>query len=285
MTAEDPTAEDYAALLAVGAHAEADHRAFWEAAADGYHRARRHDDGVLADGVVAHLVARGILTDARVLDIGAGTGRYALRIARHAGGVHLADVSDRMLAHARADAEAAGLTGLGYTRVDWTTADLDALGWRGAFDVVFASMVPVVRSRAGIDRMTAASRAWCVVNRTIRRHDTLARHLERELGLPGRYDPGNDRAYPRALVNYLWLQGRLPTVAYVEHRTTTACSVDEAAQRYARAFTSVDGGRAAPEHGDLREVIRRVATGDEVVAEHHEVTAVISWPARAEPPS
>ncbi|MFY1634866.1 class I SAM-dependent methyltransferase [Solwaraspora sp. WMMB335] len=283
---KNPTVEDYAALLAVDAHEEADRQEFWDARADDYDQGQRHDDGVLADAVVAHLAERGILTNADVLDVGAGAGRYALRIARHAARVQLTDISGRMLAHARANADTAtGPAALDYTRLDWSTADLDALGWRAAFDVVFASMVPVVRSREGIDRMTAASRSWCVVNRTIRMRDTIAQHIERELGVGDRYDARNDTAYPLALINYLWLRGHLPTVAYVEHHTTTRYTLDEATARYAGPFEAVPRGRTRQREGELRRIISRAAVavagdgdGDgAIIAENEQVTAVITW--------
>jgi hypothetical protein len=47
MTTEDPTVQDCAALLAVGAHEEADQQAFCDEAADDYDRAQRHDGGTL----------------------------------------------------------------------------------------------------------------------------------------------------------------------------------------------------------------------------------------------
>jgi hypothetical protein len=49
------------------------------AKASDYDRVQHGDDGVLANGVVAHLLERGVLDGVHVLDIGAG--RYALRIA------------------------------------------------------------------------------------------------------------------------------------------------------------------------------------------------------------
>ena len=269
---DGPTAEDYAPLLAVGAEYEIIGPGSWDANSEAYDRAQVADDGTVPDGVVAHLVDRGLLHGARVLDVGAGTGRYALRLAPHAAAVHLTDFSHGMLDRARAHADAAGLTGLEFTQADWVSADLDALGWRGAFDLVLAAMV---RSRDGVEQVIAASRAWCVVSRTIRARDSIVEHLTRDVGTPPGYDPANDREYPRALVNYIWLRGFLPTVSYVDRATIrVAYSLDDAVEHYGRRF-----GGVAREHGrDLRATLSRVAGEDgRVVADREETTAVISW--------
>lgn len=112
------TAEEYAPLLAVGAEHEIIGPQAWDASSEAYDRAQLRDDGTVPDGVVAHLVDRVLVRGARVLDVGAGTGRYALRLAPHATAVHLTDFSREMLDRARAHADAAGLTGLEYTRDD-----------------------------------------------------------------------------------------------------------------------------------------------------------------------
>lgn len=49
------------------------------------------------------------------------------------------DVSDRMIAAAERRAADLGISNASFFCMDWETADLDALGWRRRFDLVFAT--------------------------------------------------------------------------------------------------------------------------------------------------
>ncbi len=72
----------------------------------------------------------------RALDFGCGVGRLALPLAREASEVVGADVSDSMLAEAKVNAEAAGIT-----NVTWTNPGPDLSTLTGKFDLIHSFIV------------------------------------------------------------------------------------------------------------------------------------------------
>ena len=94
----------------------------------------------------------------RLLDVGAGAGAISLHAARAGAVVTALDVSSAMLRRL----EAAGQKGIETLVADWRAFDIDAAGFRRAFDLVYAQMVPSFRDVADFARFEACSRGWCV---------------------------------------------------------------------------------------------------------------------------
>jgi hypothetical protein len=70
---------------------------------------------------------------------------------------------------------------------DFPALDLDALGWRGAFDLVWACMTPVSGDPEGLARLEAASRGQvCCVTWGARREDPLIEQVFALHGVPFR---------------------------------------------------------------------------------------------------
>ena len=78
------------------------------------------------------------------LDVGCGAGVYALALAKAGGRAVGVDISPRMIEHAKERADTDGIANAEFACLNWSDADIDALGYRGAFDVVFAHMTPAV---------------------------------------------------------------------------------------------------------------------------------------------
>ncbi|MEP6723527.1 MAG: methyltransferase domain-containing protein [Variovorax sp.] len=113
--------------------------AAWDAAAEGWNRSAPLIRAWLHDATRAMLDAARIEAGARVLDIAAGAGDQTLDIARRVGPqgrVLATDISPRILALARHNAEAAGLR-----QVDTRVADAERLGLDGAgFDAALCRL-------------------------------------------------------------------------------------------------------------------------------------------------
>jgi SAM-dependent methyltransferase len=114
-------------------------RAQWEDAAAAWHRWGPTLEEWLGEATELMLDAAGIRAGSHVLDVAAGAGGQTLAAARRVGptGQVLAtDISPTILAHAAADAAAAGLTTVRTREVDGEQLDVEA----GAFDAVISRL-------------------------------------------------------------------------------------------------------------------------------------------------
>jgi len=121
---------------------------------------RRHRSEILdwlqAEGAVAR--------PARVLDIGAGPGNYALSLAARAAEVVALEPAEGMCRLLR---ERLGREGVGNVQVvqqTWEEIAPSPLGWHGAFDLVFGSMSPGASSPEALEKRLDCARAWCYLS-------------------------------------------------------------------------------------------------------------------------
>lgn len=101
---------------------------------------------------------------ARVLDIGAGPGNWALLLAQTAAQVTALEPADAMVDILQTRIEAQGMTNITVDRRTWQVVDLAKDRWVAAFDLVFASMTPGIDGPANLRKMMAACRGWCYLS-------------------------------------------------------------------------------------------------------------------------
>jgi ubiquinone/menaquinone biosynthesis C-methylase UbiE len=114
-------------------------RSQWEDAAGAWHTWGPTLEAWLGEATALMLDAAGVRTGSAVLDVAAGAGGQTLAAARRVGpdGEVLAtDISPTILAHAAADAAAAGLTNVRTRELDGEQLDIDAC----AFDAVISRL-------------------------------------------------------------------------------------------------------------------------------------------------
>ncbi|NPV30172.1 MAG: class I SAM-dependent methyltransferase [Firmicutes bacterium] len=121
--------------------------------------------------------------EARLLDIGAGPGNFALPLARRVQQVVALDPAGEMLEILRQRAQEQGIANVEAVNRAWEEVDLDAAGWQGAFDVVLALMTPALKDEESLRKMLAACRGVFLAGGHLRREDPVRQELWRELGL------------------------------------------------------------------------------------------------------
>lgn len=166
------------------------------------------------------LVNRGVITpDSCVIDIGCGSGNYAMKFAKTAKQVTCSDISPKMLEYCKEDADRLGLTNVDYLECDFLNFDVDAAGWENKYDLVFTSLTPAMDGLKSIEKVNKVSRGFCVNNSFVYRKDNLRNAVKENVyGMPVSNKWGNSSTY--CLFNILWQMGYHPEVKYYKEIIT-----------------------------------------------------------------
>lgn len=210
--------------------------AFWNARAKQFNRIQQEEKSGFVDQVLAVLSKKKILPGAKVLDVGGGSGRYAIPFASQAEMVTVTDLSSNMLELAEKNAGEAGFGNMQFKKMEWSNADIAAIGWGKNYDLVFASMCPAVHSIKGLKNMSLASKKYCVLNQFIKDTDSVSEYLAEALELPKNNNPHNDRDSVQGFFNLLWLDGYEPEIRYLRMKDEAEISDLEAASFYAERY-------------------------------------------------
>ncbi len=144
---------------------------FWNRRARNYHRATK--DAVAHDPLFLKL-SREVTPQTTVLDVGAGTGRFALALASEAKHVTAVEPNAAMLDYLREDATQQGLKNVSYVQTSWQEAPTDL----GA-DIVVCSHVlyPIRDIVPFLEKLKAATRHACYIYLRATPLDALFSHI------------------------------------------------------------------------------------------------------------
>lgn len=224
-----------------------------------------------------YLSSRGLLgADDEVIDVGCGPGRFVAEFAKSARRAVGTDISGKMLEYAGRFARQAGVENVSFVEADFRQADLDALGWRGRFDLVFSSLTPAIGG-SGLRKLMELSRGWCFnscfVHSASELEDELARAV---LGCEPRPAWNNHWHWFYALFNLLLLEGYYPETRY--YRESALLSVrpgaDEA-RRWAKRLARDHGGDADALCAPVRAYLEKHAGDSGVLTRRDE--SVYGW--------
>ena len=177
----------------------------------------------------------GLSPQSRMLDIGCGSGHYSLTFADKIGRVDGFDISPSMIEYARNNARNSILADkVEFSVLNWSQANLPALGWVGAFDLVLASRTPAVCDHQTLVKMMAASKNYCVMMSLANHKSAVRSELKKIITRAEETIRGNRSAY--CAFNLLWLMGCYPEVSYLEQKWDDDLPVDEAAMLQFRHF-------------------------------------------------
>ncbi|UYN56755.1 class I SAM-dependent methyltransferase [Lacticaseibacillus chiayiensis] len=202
-------------------------RAFWNHFAKDYAAAEKASRLPIARDVSVWLSNEGLLPTKSLVDLAAGTGRYAARFAAHVQQLTLIDWSSAMLAYAKQQ-----LTTNVATSVDFITADWHQLETLPAADLIFVSQLPTLQANE-LRTLTTWARQTVVLNFQTEQSDALMNRLLTYLGQPV---PVAYQADPSRVASYRhWLRAhQIPfkphTLTYhLEEQTTISDLLPELA--------------------------------------------------------
>ena len=253
---------------------------FWTRRASSFNaHGREADSSAYRQALVEKVAARaGISKQDAVLDVGCGPGRHAMEFARLAGSVEGCDIAPGMIECAKANAAEASVSNASFRVLDWAAVDLDALGWKKSFNLVFAARTPAIYDRSTLNKMTEASAGFCCLLTQVTGDNSVRREIAPIAGDDKREDMTRRGLY--CAFNILWLQGHYPEVEYLERSWDSECALDEAILMYTRHFNS-RGQLTERQQAAIADRLGELSKNGVVREQGHSRVALLFWKASA----
>ena len=227
------------------------------------------------------IVRENTMVDAssRVLDLGCGSGRFALWFARNCAQVTGIDLSEKALKTARSAAESEGLPNLKLVADDWHSLDLETYGWEHAFDLVFCNTSPAVQSAETFEKMLRAGRNWYFMSKPTHRAENTTRYLCRELQIDHWHRPFEyDMMYA---YDWLYMEGYEPKVNYIHEDWKRQWTVEQASAYYT-AWLMTNYGLAPERRDEVCRALKKIAVDGEIREQDTAVISVLYWQVKRE---
>lgn len=225
-------------------------KAFWDLRAPEFGDVTRGRDRGDKNELVVWLKEKGALTpDAEILDIGCGTGRYALEFAPLVKRVAGLDISPAMVELARKNADESGLANAEFLVLPWQGLTLAEHGFDKRFSLSFASMSPAIDSPASLLAMAEASTRFCFMSGFAARHDSVETMLMERL-FPDAQNTEHEAGVYCAF-NVLWENGMHAELCYRNGGWQKDLDITVAAKTYAAQLRA-----HAPDAPSLEDAIR-----------------------------
>ena len=246
----------------------------WDARAESFSSAQNRSLEATPEKVVEHLLNNKLIDEnSRVLDIGGGSGRYAIPISEKVKQVVLTDISSKMLKYAAENAEQAGVSNIEYLKFDLEEANIKEVGWDKKFDLVFATMCPAIRDETALDKMILASKKSCFIGQYIQTTNNISQAIMKALNISNKKDPHNDKDAVYAIFNILWLKGHEPSISYVKEERVEEFTVDAAFKKYASPYAQ----EAEERNIDLKKLMIDLSNDNKVTVTTKKNLALIHW--------
>jgi len=115
--------------------------------------------------IIKWLKDEGVLTkDAKVLDIGAGPGNWALSFAQEVAHVTALEPSKEMVMLLKQRMDQNNMNNITVDQRTWESINIQEDQYDKAFDLVFASMTPGINSPETLTKMIGASKKFCYLS-------------------------------------------------------------------------------------------------------------------------
>lgn len=266
-------------------HDEADlneQKQHWDIRADEFNQYRSQTSNDKARQLMDYLKERGLSLDGmHILDIGCGTGHFALELAAVAASVTGLDISTKMIEYANRNAAQQRIGNVEFLELPWEEIDLAANGWLKKFDLVIAHMTPAIGSRQSLEKMNDASKRYCFMSGYVERYEQVMTDIAKKLR-PKRVGEGDGDAYHThglavyCAFNILWLSGIYPEMAYQVFTRENKRSIDEAMTYYGAHF-EFNGPLPREQQETMRRYLESITVDGTVNDIYRSKTAWMLW--------
>ena len=241
---------------------------FWDGRAEEFNSGLSEDRTIKeTEKVLSYLGEKDALEkDGSVLDIGCGPGKYTMAFAKKVKTVTGTDISSKMIALAKKNAENRGLNNIRFVQGSWAETDLLAMEWRKNFDLVYASFCPGIDSPDALRKMTEASCKHCFISGFVTREDRILDGLKRHLGIKITHW-GRQIYYS---FNLLWNWGYYPEILYHDRSWSREYDID----RMADVFMTRLDERIFVNRQDIIDYLKSISVNGKV---KEQTTSKVAW--------
>lgn len=241
----------------------------WDQRADTFYYNQVNGSRYFASAVPHLLEEKGILNaSSRILDIGSGSGRYAIPLAEISESVLALDVSSEMLQFLRQEMEKNALRNIDTIQSAWPPAKSI-----GEFDVAFSAMCPATRSVEALKEMSNVANKYGVLCQFTASTDTIIEALiAHQLIEKETTGPHNDRELLQAYFTILWELGYNPEITYLYDDFKMNMSLDKAFDTYQKRYEHVNSEQ-------LKNILAEMQqqNGEDIEVVKKRTLAVVSW--------
>lgn len=103
------------------------------------------------------------ITNKEIIDIGCGSGRFTIFLAKYAKKVVGVDISEEMLKKLSETAKLYDVSNITTHNADWQTINIYDYNFYKSFDIAFASMMPGINSQDTLTKMINCAKSHCVL--------------------------------------------------------------------------------------------------------------------------
>jgi len=212
--------------------------------------------------------------DMTVLDIGCGSGVFAIPLSERVAKVTAIDISPKMLDYAKYNADKHKRYNIDYICVNWKNTDLIQIGWKRKFDLVIAHNTPAISDAHSFEKMIQSSRDYCFFAKPTRRTDSVLGMLPKIIGIPDK-DKSTDEDIMIAL-SILWCKGLLPEMIQIKDRWVMKKPLEEASEFYINRLKTYNEIDCIQEEA-IRNYLSSIAVNNIVREKTDTAITVIAW--------
>ncbi len=209
-----------------------------------------------------------------VLDVGCGTGGYAISIASKTKTVTGVDLSPQMIESANRKAADLHIGNVRFDIVDWHEFDVKKEGFEKKFDLVFAHMTPAIQSYETFKKLSDCSRGWCVMVKPVQRTDTVYDEILKIIGIGEEIHVGDSDVLNA--FSLLFVEERYPMIEYNHKRVEIKHPVEKAANIYINRTKSTHDLTAEQEN-KIKDFLHSIARDGMINAVMDTKTATLYW--------
>lgn len=248
---------------------------FWDSRASSFDKGASRKKAEIANLMDRFQENQILSLEKKALDIGTGTGAYAIPMAKISKSVTTIDIAQKMLDVVEEKSKKEGITNIQRMKVNWAEIDLESYKWDKKFDLVFASMSPAIHDYETLIKMSSASKGYCYLSAWVKRdfkiEDGLYNLVNNSEGKKG---VSEDKIY--YAFNVLWNLGYYPQVWFENRSRQTTYTIEEAYESYTKKI-AIKNKLSDNDKKNILRYLEENAVNGEVVEETNSVIGSLLW--------